>query len=214
MDILNYILDNWWPKLIIFAAFIATIERLWKPIQWVMAGGRRVSKFTKRAVGTVKLIETMHDRVKGIEEQSNQHAFTISELKAQFFPNGGSSLKDQLNQMQLQIHDLAKKNKVDMEMSVHGIFQCDMNGRNAYVNKTYANMLGVTKEDLLGRNWEQYISSDDYQEKWKQAFEAERDFHANVTFTDIDGHIVPGKITATRFGDGYAGYIEFQKQAA
>lgn len=214
MEIWDYIIANWWPKAIIFAAFVATIERLWKPVRWVVSGGKRASSFAKRAIGTVRIIETMHSDVKAIDERSKQNAFGIAELKAQFHPNGGSSIKDQLNHMQLQIHDLAKKNKVDMEMSIHGIFQCDINGRNAYVNKTYANMLGVTKEDLLGRNWEQYIVSDDYQDKWRSAFDAERDFHANVTFLDIDGNKVPGRITATRFGDGYAGYIEFQKVAA
>lgn len=214
METLQYIADHLWTKLVIIAAFLATIEKLWKPIRWGINGTKKAGQWGKRAVGAVKLIEQMDSRSKAHAEKIDSHGIALDYLMKEFKPNGGSSLKDQMNKMEMQVQELAKKNKVDMEMSHHGIFQCDMEGRNSYVNKTYANMIGVTKEELLGRNWEQYIESDDYLTKWEAAFEAERDFHANVVFIDVDGTRLPCKISATRFGDGYAGYIDFQKQKA
>lgn len=215
MEVLDYIIAHWWSKLIILAGIIATAERLWKPIRWTAKG-------VKRVAGTVRLIENLapvvdeiKDTVLVIDERSKQNAFSIEKLSADIHPNGGGSGRDVLNRIELQLKYLAKKNKVDMEMSHHGIFQCDMDGRITYVNKTYANAIGVTKEELFGISGYQYIEKGDFQDVWRAAREGGMDINnVPAKIIDIDGNRLPCKISATRFDDGYAGYIDFQKQTA
>lgn len=209
MIVWDYIISNLWPKLVILAAFIAVAERIWKPVRFVGSATKNTYKFAKRFVGSVEHIENMRTDVSQIKEQVGTHEIALKFIQKEFNPNGGSSMTDKINQINLQLHKVAQKHRVDMEMSHHGIFQCDRDGNISYVNKTLANALGVTKEDFLGKNWENYIASPEFREKMYDALKSGRDLSVHANFLDIDGKQLRTKVAATPFDEGYTAYVEF-----
>ncbi len=205
------IFTQWWAWLVAVAAVIGIIERLWKPIRIARDAGKRTATFAKRFVGSVNHIESMREDVTEIKCKIDAHEIALDYLQKEFRPNGGSSTRDQLNHINMQLQRVAQKHKVDMEMSSNGIFQCDKDGNYSYVNKTLANALGVTKEDLYGRNWENYFGSKEFKDKWFEGIKSGRDTLFYTEIADIDGEKIKVKISTTPFDDGYTGYIEFHK---
>ena len=97
-----------------------------------------------------------------------------------------------------------------------GYFECDLEGNNTYVNKTYARELKTTVDQLENKNWVNFINDENYEEKWRQAFNDQRSFESDVTFKDSEGNDIKAKVKAkeVRTGSGLIGYIgiiTFQK---
>lgn len=123
--------------------------------------------------------------------------------------NGGSSLKDALRRTEQLVQRLAAQAHVGMELHPYGIFMCDMEGKNFYVNRTYANELECTKEELIDGGWENFLASEDY--KWRDAFDRKKDLSTRLLFRKKSGEVVSCTLIATLLDgtNGYMGYIIF-----
>lgn len=140
----------------------------------------------------------------------------IENLDAQFKTNGGSTPLDKINKIGEQIEDihtkvfkLHQRQNFFLDDESFGYFECDLEGNNTYVNKTYAKKLKVNCEDLENKNWVNYIHDDDYEEKWTSAFKDQRSFESDVTFKDSEGNEVKTyiKVKEVRGSNGLLGYI-------
>lgn len=175
----------------VVTAFVSLWKHIKKPFQWF-----------KKAVNAIDKIEN---------------------LDAQFKTNGGSTPLDKINKIGEQIEDihtkvfkLHQRQNFFLDDESFGYFECDLEGNNTYVNKTYAKKLKVNCEDLENKNWVNYIHDDDYEEKWTSAFKDQRSFESDVTFKDGEGNDIKARVKAkeVRTGDGLIGYIgiiTFQK---
>lgn len=131
--------------------------------------------------------------------------FVVHELSY----NGQSSTKDAVARTEQLVSRIAAQTHVGMELHPYGIFMCDFSGNNFFVNRTYAYLVGVTKEELLSAGWHNFVHDAKYDENYKAAFEDKRDFSMNTTLVPRDGEPINVRIIATVLQglDGYMGYI-------
>lgn len=147
----------------------------------------------------------------------------IETLDSHFKTNGGSTPLDKLNKIGEQINDIHVKvfklhhrQNFFLDDEDFGYFECDLEGNNTYVNKTYARELKTTIDQLENKNWVNFINDENYEEKWRNAFKDQRSFESDVTFKDGEGKNIKARVKAkeVRTGDGLIGYIgiiTFQK---
>ena len=112
--------------------------------------------------------------------------------------NGGSSIKDSIKR--LEESSLSIESKINLMQNVQdafredgpiGIFECTQDGKNLYVNRTYAKWMGLSKEDLMGHNWRNYLYSfterDEYDDDWKEGFAQGREVCFPISFRSKTG---------------------------
>lgn len=107
-------------------------------------------------------------------------------IEAELRPNGGSSIRDAVNRMELGIE--AANSKIDLvsqrqlqryNLESTGLWETDIAGRFTYVNPAMARMAGVTPEDFLGMGWKTHVHPRDRVEvsaSWQSAVADQRDF--------------------------------------
>lgn len=128
---------------------------------WWLVKRKKLNAWRARRRARAEAFETMvlawptlQDEVAGISKQVR--------------PNGGGSLMDAVTRTEsaVQRHGSALQEvrgllRAQSDMADDGAFQCTPDGRNTFVNLTYARMLGVGKADLLGNQWKNYIAKED-----------------------------------------------------
>lgn len=137
---------------------------------------------------------------RGVRELRSILAFIEAELR----PNGGSSIRDAVNRMELGI-DAANK-KIDLvsqrqlqrtNLDATGLWECDLTGRFTFVNPAMARLAGAGPEDFLGLGWKTHVHPRDRAEvsaSWKSAVDDERDF----SFVFAFGNEVKVRVTGRR----------------
>ena len=135
------------------------------------------------------LIKPLKKRV----ERKKQLEAKIDKIYYEIRPNSGNSIKDSIKRLEKGVNDLNLKMVALQEVSDAfredgplGIFECTQDGKNLYVNRTYAKWLGVSKSDLLGYNWKNYLESfalkSEYDNEWKEAFQEGREVTFPIAF--------------------------------
>ena len=119
---------------------------------------------------------------RGVRELRSILGFIEAELR----PNGGSSIRDAVNRVELGIE--AANNKIDLvtqrqlqryNLESTGLWETDRRGRFTFVNPAMARMAGVAPDDLLGMGWKTQVHPRDRAEvsaSWQSAVQDERDF--------------------------------------
>ncbi len=123
--------------------------------------------------------------VRYVKHMSSVHAL-VESIHAEFRPNGGSTLKDQLNNITLRMNNMDASlmdihsqrelildsiSKVEMTLFTFeqtyrifsnllpvGVFKTDETGGLVEVNLNLCRITGRTPEELLGAGWTSYIS--------------------------------------------------------
>lgn len=116
-------------------------------------------------------------------------------------------MRDDISAIRKEVQTLSVSHSVALEMMDDGWFRCTNDGRNYVVNRAYANMLGVTKEQILDREWIQWIPDEEYHERWKRAMESESSFSAQTYMIKPSGERINVRIKVVKFFDDYEGRI-------
>lgn len=148
-----------------------------------------------------KLIKPRIELKKEEKRRDEELLTKINKIYEEVTPNGGGSIKDAIKR--LEAKSAIIEEKINLMKSVQnafredgdaGIFQCDQEGRNFYVNRTYAKWLGVSKTDLMGFGWKNYLSSfserDDYDLEWKEGFKEGREVKFPIAYKNHLGERV------------------------
>ncbi len=110
-------------------------------------------------------------------------------VKEKLSPNGGSSPIDAIKRIEdRQLASDARANAL-LNDSKLGVFYCDLEGRNVWVNRTYARFIGCGVDELLGFGWKKFIRTDElerYGKVWKTAFQDGCEFEETVDFLTVD----------------------------
>lgn len=88
--------------------------------------------------------------------------------------------------------------RAQSDLATEGSFECDPRGSNEMVNRTYARLLGVGQQDLLGNRWKDYIHPDDavmFLEANAKALAEHRVFHKRVRMVRSDGDVITVDVT-------------------
>jgi len=101
--------------------------------------------------------------------------FIVSELH----PNGGASVRDSLNRIELrQVLQERRQKAILSDMSV-GVFETDNEGEFVWVNRKYLRMTGRAPDEVKGSGWINTIAHRDRERvvlAWNKAIEEEREF--------------------------------------
>ena len=195
MQIHDVITDEMLNKAITAGSIITTVTIFWKKILAFF-------KFFYRAYIAV-------DKIYAIEKQVHG--------------NGGGSLPDKIDKLINLVTDLKndiyRLHQIQIILSNavdYGFFYCDLEGNNTEVNRIYSKALGLQNEDLLGKNYLNYIDNhEEYEKIWEKAFSKRRNLEAKVNFVK-DGVLIPSTIKTTLLYDtsgpcGYIGFIYFNQ---
>lgn len=120
-------------------------------------------------------------------------------VKEKLSPNGGSSPVDAIKRIEnRQIASDARQAAL-LNDANDGIFYCDVNGRNSWVNRTFARFLGCGTNELLSLGWKKFIHTEElkrYHQVWSEAFADGCEFEDVVTFYDVENKPIKLKIAA------------------
>jgi two-component system CheB/CheR fusion protein len=121
-----------------------------------------------------------------IDRMETKLDLIIGELK----PNGGTSLKDQLNRLEESVSVSQAQRKLILDSSSVGVWTSDADGMCTWVNETLrkrvrADSIGT----FLGENWINVIHVADRKfvmEEWQSAVENQRDFDLHYRMINIE----------------------------
>lgn len=85
----------------------------------------------------------------------------VAAIKSQVYSNGGSSLRDVVNQIAERQHVDAEIRRAGFHHSTSPIWEADHEGHITWSNAAFAKLLGVATEDLKGHGWMGMVCRDD-----------------------------------------------------
>lgn len=124
----------------------------------------------------------------------------LEKLQEEFKPNGGSSLRDAINriEMRLLIEQHARR-AMSVAMDV-GVFETDGNGLCTWVNQLYTDVSGLTTEEAKNFGWVAGIYEKDRDrvtEEWEQAVKQKRVFKLEYAYINVrNSEFTPAQCTA------------------
>ena len=111
---------------------------------------------------------------------TEQVSLVVSELR----PNGGASIRDSLNRIELrQVLQEQRQKAILSDMSV-GVFETNTEGEFVWVNRKYLRMTGRAPDEVKGSGWINTIAHRDRERvvvAWNKAIEEEREFEEVFT---------------------------------
>lgn len=160
------------------AAVVAVLTGIAVGVRFLMRACRWLSKRISGmfGIGDIKVdLEAVHDTLEAI----------AMELK----PNGGSSIRDSLNRIELrQVLQEQRQKAILTDMSV-GVFETDTNGNYVWVNRKYLRMTGRAPSEVNGTGWVNTIADRDQARvigEWQKAIDEEREFEAEYMIKTPD----------------------------
>ena len=112
-------------------------------------------------------------------------------VKNKLSPNGGSSIPDSIKRIENRQLSYENRQLALLNDSKNGFFSCSIDGKNTWVNRTYARFLGCGTTELLGLGWRKFIRTEElarYGKIWETAFRDGCEFDDRVEFIDVHGH--------------------------
>ena len=78
---------------------------------------------------------------------------SIEKIKAEFMPNGGSSLKDAINRLEKTTLFLEHSRKLQFAKADYGVCFCDATGKVLDLNRRFYEMTGLSRDQCLNTGW-------------------------------------------------------------
>lgn len=146
----------------------------------------------------------------------------IDEVLKELKPNGGTSLRDGVNRIELVTQDLTSHlerhdKKLDRMSQVQwalaqdvrcGVFETDRLGVFIRVNQQFSRLVGRNQEECTGNNWIHCIHESDRErvlEEWNSAIRFRRNMDTVCRVVHSDGHTFGVVFKATTLFDTLAG---------
>lgn len=159
----------------------------------------------RRVLDLQKEQQKAYENLKSVDKK-------LDELIEQFKPNGGATIKDSLNRIELKQASNENItsfliNSLDVPM-----FKTDSNGLLIWVSKAYSEIYSSNTNDLMDWGWLTCIHNEDVDRvriKWKHSIEEKRIFDDTYRIIGATGKItsVHAKAAPTFFNNKIAGWI-------
>lgn len=158
-----------------------------------------------RWIKLARKIETATSENKSEIENLRKEISNLSSfIKEKLSPNGGSSAVDAIKRIEdRQLASDARANAL-LNDSKLGVFSCTTEGKNLWVNRTYARFLGCGVDELLGYGWKKFIHTDElerYNKVWRSAFDDGCEFEETVEFLTVEHQRVNLHVTVSAIKD-------------
>ena len=112
-------------------------------------GGLALGIWRKVVVPGRVLLEEERERRKKQDLMYKAVEQIVQELK----PNGGSSLRDSLDRVELGVQMLGQRFRIALYETDKGVLEFDSAGSLIWANRTFRDMLGRDMEELAGDGW-------------------------------------------------------------
>lgn len=163
----------------------------------------------------LKAIRAMRKKAQEIEKT----IICIEKISKEFSPNGGSSIKDQLNAMQRDLKrntDLTEqvlhRQRWMLNHKDHAIFEADDDGKTTWVNATYLKLIGRDMNFVMGHGWKNIIAPEDRDrvvKNWERCIKDKTNAEDTYLVVDAEGKKVKVFCAACRIENvGYIGALE------
>lgn len=175
---------------------IKVTKFLWAPFKWSAELVKMPFRLNEQAVLAQKRIDQIESLV---SELTKNFAEMSKFVKKELTYNGGSSTRDAIGRLEKLMREQEFAQNALMQDSECGLFKCSKDGKNMWVNRTYARYLGCGTGELLGLGWKRFIKTEElkrYNEVWQNAFKDGCEFEDVVEFSNTHGQIVCLKIFA------------------
>lgn len=148
----------------------------------------------------VKIHNMFNDVYNVAMDAASIHAIIKKELST----NGGSSLKDAINRIELKLALQDGKHKVTLSLLDVPIWESDENGNCLWVNRAYRRITGYDIDSVKDMGWVSIIASCDRErvsEEWESSVKDHR--HFSLTYNILTP---VGKVLSVD-GEGYPIYL-------
>lgn len=136
---------------------------------WIGASGTALAAFWKLAVmPTVRSLKRVASALEAIEQ-----------VRSEFTHNGGSTVKDKLDRIEVAMMLTAQRSKALTMDAPYGVFEATGDGLCTDFNRTYRRWAGLSTDELAGTRWLSCIHPDDRDyvyAAWKDAISQQREF--------------------------------------
>lgn len=114
---------------------------------------------------------------------------SLKTVKHQVTKNGGSSLSDGIERIEVKVNELLSTNEVLQQISNKPLFKTDVNGGCSWINVAYSEVTGKSIEDLKGVGWLSVVLPEDRAalvESWAEAVKDGRRFDHTFSIINKD----------------------------
>lgn len=166
-----------------------------------------VTGLTTLGTGALKawrVARRVSDQLSAMEALPAQMTAVVGDLnsiKAQLYPNGGSSLYD-------QVRALKQYNRATLNLQDTPAIEFDSAGRCIFINRAFAVFTARTVMDCEGDGWINCVCSEYRQELmvlWKNAIVTRSNFEFQTAMCVANGKFRHGEFSFSVSGDGWVG---------
>ncbi len=129
----------------------------------------------------------------------------LAKISNEFKTNGGKSLKDQINDLQVSTKTILYRQRWILDNREEPIFETDEHGNFTWVNDAFARLTDRPFRDLQNNNWINCLKEDSREEitqSWNIAMENKRTFEHILFIVDSKNRVFSTKCIASRQEDG------------
>lgn len=129
----------------------------------------------------------------------------LAKISSEFKTNGGKSLKDQINDLQVSTKTILYRQRWILDNREEPIFETDEHGNFTWVNDAFARLTDRPFRDLQNNNWINCLKEDTREEitvSWNVAMENKRTFEHILFIVDSKSRVFSTKCIASRQEDG------------
>lgn len=189
------------------ATVLAVVEKFLKPIS-------KLYTLLKPWIGRMKKklpwigMREMKQQMQNLAQSMASIADQVAKIAYQTEHNAGGSMRDDISYVRKEVELLSASTRTSMEMMEDGLFRCSHAGKIFLVNGPFANMLGVTREQLMDHEWLQWLRDTEFQDRMLRAMEMGTTFTGDTTVQDIDGKNLNVRIKIVKFmGTDFEGRV-------
>jgi len=118
----------------------------------------------------------------------------VNMLMAEFKSNGGASLRDSIERIELTTARAEERQKVLLSLVPYGLVETDSAGRLIFTNRTYLRWTGRTDDELYGDGWFIAVHVEDQSRvaaEWEKAVRQKRAWEGRFRIVNVDGGTIP-----------------------
>jgi PAS domain S-box-containing protein len=136
-------------------------------------------------------------------------------IVAELHPNGGASIRDSLNRIELrQVLQEQRQRAILSDMSI-GVFETNVAGHCVWANRKYLRITGRTFEEVEGTGWINILAHGDRDriiKSWDASIKEEREFEEVCDIVSPDGGVTHCRVQSYKMSDendtiGYLGML-------
>ncbi len=152
-------------------------------------------------------------------EKMDTYCDKVDQIHKELTPNGGSSIKDQINSITTAVAILAAKDRAQLELDKRPSFEADASGAYQWVNKAYCRLTGYSNDEIEQLGWKNLVHVEDRERvirEWNQAVADKRAYHQVHRIVAADDRILTVAVEASPLLDpkrsvlGYFGFMNLQ----